>query len=468
MKTFNDSEFMLNNETAVKLYNNYADIRKVPIIDYHCHIPVSEIREDRHFNNITEIWLGADHYKWRQMRVNGVPERLITGDASDYEKFEAWAEIMPKLIGNPLYHWSHMELAFYFDVHEPLSKKNAKLVWDKCNARIQEPDFGARKMIEMSNVELLCTTDDPIDSLEDHVALAKDETFKTKVLPAFRPDNALDIEKDTWKDYIGKLSEAAGTAIESAVDLINALKSRIDYFDKCGCKVSDHGMYDVRYFPCSDDEAERIFKTVMGGGRINGADKWKYKTWVLQRLAAMYNDKNWVMQLHFGVTRDVNRNAFLQLGNNTGFDCLHNDTSSMSLMRFLDALEQEDSLPKTVLYSLNPIDNAYIDCIAGCFAREGVKGKVQQGSAWWFNDHFEGMTEQIKTYASMLTLGNHIGMLTDSRSFLSYTRHDYFRRILCNIVGEWVEKGMYPYDEEELAKIIRGISVDNTREFFNF
>lgn len=468
MKTFNDSEFMLNNDTAVRLYNNYADIKKVPIIDYHCHIPVSEIRQDRHFGNITEIWLGADHYKWRQMRVNGVPEKYITGDADDYDKFAAWAEIMPRLIGNPLYHWSHMELSYFFDVHEPLSAKNAKSVWDKCNEKIAQKDFGARKMISMSNVELLCTTDDPIDSLEDHVALASDDTFETKVLPAFRPDNALDIEKDSWKDYIGKLSTAAGVTIENVVDLISALEKRIEHFDKCGCKVSDHGLYDVRYFPCSDDEANRIFKAVLSGGRINGADKWKYKTWVLQRLAALYTKKNWVMQLHFGVTRDANHNAFLQLGINTGFDCLHNDTSSMSLMRFLDALEQEDSLPKTILYSLNPNDNAYIDCIAGCFAKEGVRGKVQQGSAWWFNDHFEGMTEQIKTYASMLTLGNHIGMLTDSRSFLSYTRHDYFRRIVCNLVGEWVENGMYPWDEEELAKIIRGISVDNTRDYFGF
>ena len=288
------------------------------------------------------------------------------------------------------------------------------------------------------------------------------------MLPAFRPDNALDIEKDSWKGYIEKLSQAAGTAIEGVAQLAEALKKRIDFFDGCGCKISDHGLYDVRYFPCSDFEADRIFKAAMQGQKPNGADKWKFKTWLLMFLAGVYTEKNWVMQLHFGVTRDVNSKAYAELGINTGFDCLHNDTSAMSLMRYLDALEKEDALPKTILYSLNPNDNAQIDCIIGCFAKEGVRGKVQQGSAWWFNDHLDGMTNQIKSYAALSTLGNHIGMLTDSRSFLSYTRHDYFRRILCNIVGEWVEKGMYPDDEEELGKIIRGVSLDNAKAFFEF
>lgn len=471
MKAFNDSGFMLNNDTALKLYNEYADIRKVPIIDYHCHIPVSEILEDRHFKNITQIWLGADHYKWRQMRVNGIPEELITGEGDDYDKFCAFARIMPRLIGNPLYHWSHMELAYYFDIHEPLTAKSAKRIWDSCNEKIADPSFSARSMINASNVELLCTTDDPIDSLEDHIKLAQaynEGSFKTRVLPAFRPDNALDIEKDSWKGYIEKLSQAAGTAIEGVAQLAEALKKRIDFFDGCGCKISDHGLYDVRYFPCNDFEADRIFKAAMQGQKPNGADKWKFKTWLLMFLAGVYTEKNWVMQLHFGVTRDVNSKAYAELGINTGFDCLHNDTSAMSLMRFLDALEKEDALPKTILYSLNPNDNAQIDCIIGCFAKEGVRGKVQQGSAWWFNDHLDGMTNQIKSYAALSTLGNHIGMLTDSRSFLSYTRHDYFRRILCNIVGEWVEKGMYPDDEEELGKIIRGVSLDNAKAFFEF
>lgn len=468
MKKFNDETFMLNNNTAVELYNEYADIRKVPIIDYHCHIPVSEIRQDKHFKNITEIWLGADHYKWRQMRVNGIAEKYITGDADDYDKFEAWASIMPRLIGNPLYHWSHMELAYYFDVHEPLSAKSARRIWEQCNAKIASPDFGALSMISSSNVETLCTTDDPIDSLEDHIAIASDASIKTKVLPAFRPDNAVDIEKDTWSAYIDKLETAAETKIESYRDLIDALAKRIDYFDSCGCKVSDHGLYDVRFFPCSEEEADRIFRTVRAGGMINGADKWKYKTSILMALAAKYTAKNWVMQLHYGVTRDINTRAYKELGINTGFDCLHNDTSAMSLMRFLDALNENGALPKTILYSLNPNDNAAIDCIIGCFAEEGVRGKLQQGSAWWFNDHLDGMTNQIKSYAALSTLGNHIGMLTDSRSFLSYTRHDYFRRILCNIVGGWVESGMYPDDRDALAEIIRGVSYENTKNYFGF
>ena len=465
---FNDEKFMLTNDTAVQLYNEYADVKKVPIIDYHCHIPVSEIKEDKHFKNITEIWLGADHYKWRQMRVNGISEKLITGDGDDYEKFEAFASIMPRLIGNPLYHWSHMELANYFDVHEPLTLKTAKSIWDKCNEKITDPSFSARTMIKMSNVDVLCTTDDPVDTLEDHLAIAADESFNTRVLPAFRPDDALDIEKATWPEYMNKLAKATGVRVVDAQSLVEALKVSIEHFDKCGCKISDHGLYDVRYFPCTDDDADAIFKKAFFGCKPNGADKWKFKTWLLSILAAEYNKRGWVMQLHYGVTRNTNTNAFNELGINTGFDCLHNDTSALSLMRFLDSLESEDSLPKTILYSLNPNDNAAIDCIIGCFAGEGIRCKLQHGSAWWFNDHLDGMTNQLRSFAALSTLGNHVGMLTDSRSFLSYTRHDYFRRIVCNMIGEWVEKGMYPEDYEELGKIIKGISYENAKEYFGF
>lgn len=468
MKAFNDEAFMLGNDTAKELYAEYADIKKVPIIDYHCHIPVSEIKEDRHFNNITELWLGSDHYKWRQMRMSGIEEKYITGDASDYEKFMAWASIMPGLIGNPLYHWSHMELKYYFGIEEPLSSKSAKSIWDICNRKLEEPGFGARAMIKASNVALLCTTDDPADSLDMHKALAEDKDFLTGVLPAFRPDDAVDIEKSTWASYIRRLMDVTGINISGTDALKEALKSRIDYFDEHGCKTSDHGLYDVRYARCTDEEAESIFKKAYAGETVSEEEIWKYKTWILTFLAGEYTKKNWVMQLHYGVIRNINTKSFRQLGINTGFDCLHNDTRATSLMAFLDLLESRDALPKTVLYSLNPNDNAAIDCITGCFYEAGVRGKIQHGSAWWFNDNADGMTAQLKSFANMNTLGNHIGMLTDSRSFVSYTRHDYFRRILCNIVGEWVEKGLYPYDKEFLGKIVKGISFNNTKEYFGF
>jgi len=468
MKRFNDETFMLNNDTAVRLYNDHASIRKVPIIDYHCHIPVEEIRFNKRFRNITEIWLGADHYKWRQMRVCGINERYITGDASDYEKFEAFASIMPKLMGNPLYHWSHLELAYYFDIHEPLSLKSARNIYDRANTIVERPDFNARSMIKASNVALLCTTDDPADTLEHHVALAKDDTFDTKVLPAFRPDNALDIEKASWKSYIAKLGDAAGIDINGADDLKAALRSRMDHFERCGCRISDHGLYDVRYMPCDNVAADRICREALAGGTLSDEDVTAFKTWLLEFLAGEYEKKNWVMQLHYGVTRSINTKALEALGVNTGFDVMHNDTRATGLIAFLDALEQKGNLPKTILYSLNPNDNAVIDCIIGAFAEEGIRGKLQHGSAWWFNDHLDGMTEQIKSYAALSTLGNHIGMLTDSRSFLSYTRHDYFRRILCNIVGEWVELGMYPDDEDELAEIIKDISLNNAVRYFGF
>lgn len=468
MKAFNDKDFMLDNEVAVKLYNDYADVTKVPVIDYHCHIPVSEIREDKRFKNITEIWLGADHYKWRQMRVNGIPERLITGDGDDYEKFMAFASIMPRLIGNPLYHWSHMELATYFDIHEPLNTKTAPKIWEECNKRIASEGFSARNLIKQSNVRLLCTTDDPIDDLKDHIAIAEDENFDVQVLPAFRPDNAVDIEKASFSDYIKKLAQAANMEIDSIKALKAALVIRMDHFEKRGCKVSDHGLYDVRYMECSEETADAILKKALSGEQPTAEEVFKYKTNMLIFFAKEYVKYNWVMQLHYGVTRDKNSKMFAAVGPNTGFDCLHNDTSAMDLMAMLDAMESREALPKTILYSLNPIDNAAIDCVIGCFAKEGVRGKLQHGSAWWFNDHAMGMREQLSSYASMSTLGNHIGMLTDSRSFLSYTRHEYFRRIMCNMVGTWVNDGKYPCDYEALGEIVRGISLDNALEFFGF
>ncbi|SFK61895.1 glucuronate isomerase [Lachnospiraceae bacterium KH1T2] len=468
MKSFLSEDFMLQSETAAELYRNFADVKKVPIVDYHCHIPVAEIREDKHFKNITELWLGADHYKWRQMRVNGISEKYITGDGDDYDKFCAFAEIMPRLLGNPLYHWSHLELKRYFDIDEPLSLDTADDIWKKCNAKIAEPQFSARGLIEKSNVSVICTTDDPCDTLSDHKALSEDGSFKCRVLPAFRPDSALEIWKDTWTDYIKRLEKCSGIAVKGIDDLLKALECRIDHFAKHGCRVSDHGIYDVRYKFCDRNKADEIVNKRLNGEKPTSDEIYLFLSYMLIKLAKSYKAHDFVMQLHYGVVRDNNKKALKALGINTGFDAMHNDTSAAGLLEMLNAMESEDALPKTIIYSLNPADNAVIDCAIGCFAEEGIRGKVQHGSAWWFNDHFDGMEAQLRSYAALSTLGNHIGMLTDSRSFLSYTRHEYFRRILCNFIGEYVETGMYPYDENALGKLIKDICLDNTLRYFEF
>lgn len=468
MKKFLDENFMLNSGTAEKLYHSFADVNKLPIIDYHCHIPVSEIWEDRRFNNITELWLGADHYKWRQMRVNGIDEKFITGDGDDFEKFKAFSSIMPRLLGNPLYHWSHLELKRYFDIDIPLKAETAKEIWDKCNAKIQDASFSARGLVKRSNVELLCTTDDPCDDLETHKKIAEDDSFDTKVLPAFRPDAALNILKNGWKDYIEKLFDIAGVSKKDIDSLVEALKIRVEFFKSRGCLVSDHGIFDAVYHECSKKEADEIFKKGIAGESISEAEADKFTSYMLIELAGIYKENDFVMQLHYGVVRDNNTRAFEGIGVDSGFDAMHNENRIYGLLKLLNEMEKRDALPKIILYSLNPVDNASIDCAIGCFAEKGIRGKVQHGSAWWFNDHYEGMKEQIRSYSALSTLGNHIGMLTDSRSFLSYTRHEYFRRILCDYVGSYVESGMYPDDEEELKRLVQGISYYNAKEYFGF
>ena len=468
MKKFLDENFMLNSDTAERLYHLFADTDKLPIIDYHCHIPVNEIWEDRHFNNTTELWLGADHYKWRQMRCNGIDEKYITGAGDDFEKFKAFASIMPRLLGNPLYHWSHLELKRYFGIDIQLKEETAKEIWDLCNAQIKDDSFSARALVKRSNVELLCTTDDPIDDLGTHEKIAADDSFDTAVLPAFRPDAVFDITGSAWKDYIKKLHAAAGVALKDIDSLLDALRLRVEYFKAKGSCVSDHGLFDAAYSECSKSEADDIFKRGMQGEYITEVEKAKFISFLQIELAGIYRKNGFVMQLHYGVIRNNNRTAFEKLGKDTGFDAMHNDTHVVGLLRLLDAMEERDSLPKTILYSLNPVDNAAIDCAIGCFAESGIRGKVQHGSAWWFNDHFDGMAGQLRSYAALSTLGNHIGMLTDSRSFLSYTRHEYFRRIFCDLVGNYVESGMYPADEPELRKIVEGVCYRNAKEYFGF
>ena len=461
-----DKDFLLETETAQKLYHEYA--AKMPILDYHCHINPQEIAEDRKFENITQVWLGADHYKWRQMRSNGVEEKYITGDASDCEKFQKWAETLEKAIGNPLYHWSHLELQRYFGYYGALNGETAEEVWNLCNAKLQEDGMSARNLIRQSNVTLVCTTDDPVDSLEWHEKIAADESFEVRVLPAWRPDKAMNLEKTDYLEYLKKLEVVSGVKIDSFASLIEALRIRMDYFAEHGCSVSDHGLEYVMYAPASEEEIEAIFAKRLRGEAVSRADELQFKTAYMVALGREYHKKNWAMQLHYGVKRDNNGMIFGKLGPDAGIDCINNYAPSSEMADYLNALAITDELPKTILYSLNPTDNATIGTIIGCFQSEEARGKIQQGSAWWFNDNKQGMIEQMTSLANLGLLGNFIGMLTDSRSFLSYTRHEYFRRIMCNLIGGWVENGEYPADEKVLGRMVQDISYNNAVRYFGF
>ncbi len=465
---FLDDNFLLTNETARVLYHQYASL--MPIIDYHCHISPEEIAKDIRFTSITDLWLGSDHYKWRAMRSNGVPEELITGTGNEFERFEAFAATLERAIGNPLYHWSHLELQRYFGITEPLTKESARRIYDQCNAALQnDKTLSARGIIKRSNVRLLCTTDDPADDLRWHRLIAMDSTFKTKVLPAFRPDRALDINKKDFISYIrGELSRVYGRPIELYSELKDCLRERIAFFAEHGCKTADHGMSYVMYSPCTDEQAEVIFRKAMNMEPVDMAEQMQYRTNLLSFLASEYAKAGWVMQLHYGVKRDNNRKLFLQSGANNGCDCIDDYTPAAELADFLDLLCAKDALPKTVLYSLNPIDNAAIGTIIGCFQDATCAGKIQQGSAWWFNDNKKGMEDQMTSLANLGLLGNFIGMLTDSRSFLSYTRHEYFRRILCNLIGKWVTDGEYPLDLAVLGNLVCDISYRNCNRYFDF
>lgn len=466
MKTFMDKDFLLSTETAKKLYHEYA--AKMPIIDYHCHINPQEIYEDRKFENITQVWLGGDHYKWRQMRSNGVDEYYITGGASDRDKFQKWAETLELAIGNPLYHWSHLELQRYFGYEGCLNGETAEEVWNICNEKLAQDSMTVRNIIRQSKVTLLCTTDDPIDSLEWHKKLAEDANFEVKVLPAWRPDKTMNLEKVDYLEYLKKLSVASGVDITNYETLLMALQTRMDFFDSMGCSVSDHGLNYVMYHPASESEIHDIFARRLLGVMPNAQEEAQFKTAILVWLGKQYHKKNWVMQLHYGAKRDNNSRIFRQLGPDTGVDCINNYAPAGQLADFLNALEQSQKLPKTIIYSLNPMDNAVIGTIMGCFQGTESVGKIQQGSAWWFNDHKTGMIEQMTSLANLGLLGNFIGMLTDSRSFLSYTRHEYFRRILCELIGGWVENGEYPEDYKALEKIVKGISYNNAMKYFDF
>ena len=461
MKTFLDEKFMLQSETAIRLYEAYA--KDMPIIDYHCHILPEQIAKNIKFNTITEVWLYGDHYKWRQMRLNGIDEKYITGDASDFDKFYAFAQTLEKAIGNPLFHWSHLELKRYFGYDGVLTSKTAKEVWEVCNEKLQK--LSARDFITNAKVEMIGTTDDPIDDLKWHKEIQKETDFKTKVLPSFRPDKAINIELDTFKEYIKLLGAVTEMEISSFEQVKEALSLRMKYFNELGCKVSDHGLNYVCYQETDEAEVNAIFNKKLNGEDLTEIEIDKYKTAIMVFLGGEYTKYNWVMQLHYGCRRNNNTKMFELLGADTGFDCINNDSPANQLIKFLDVLYEAYALPKTIIYPLNPMDNDLVSTIIGCFAG-GIKGKIQHGSAWWFNDTKTGMEAQMTSLANLGLLGNFIGMLTDSRSFLSYTRHEYFRRILCNLIGDMVEKGEYPNDDELLQPIIEGICYQNAKEYF--
>lgn len=467
MKAFMDKDFLLQTKTAQALFHDFAE--NTPILDYHCHINPKEIALNRQFDNITQLWLGGDHYKWRFMRSCGVEEKYITGDASDHDKFIKWAECLGKAIGNPLFHWSHLELQRYFDYHGVLNKNTAEEVWQLCNKKLAQPDMCVRSLIQKSNVTLICTTDDPIDSLEWHKMIAEDETFDVKVLPAWRPDRAMNIEKPDYLDYLDKLAAVAGMEeISTFAALKEALRKRMAFFASMGCNVSDHGLEFVMCTPASDEEIEAIFLKRRNKMILTTTELLQFKTAFMLFAGREYHRLNWAMQLHYGCKRDNNTAQFQKIGADTGYDCIGSASPAADLANYLDALAVTGELPRTVLYSLNPNDNQAIDTIIGCFQNAEAVGKIQHGSAWWFNDNKTGMEEQMISLANLGNLSGFIGMLTDSRSFLSYTRHEYFRRILCNLLGNWVENGEFPADMDTLEEIVKDISYYNAVKYFNF
>ncbi len=466
MKIFIDDNFLLSNPTATRLYHQYA--KEMPLLDYHCHLNPQDIYEDKHYRNITELWLGEDHYKWRAMRTNGVDEHFITGNAQEKEKFLKWAETIPHCVGNPLFHWTHLELKRYFGIDELLTPETAESFWERCNALLRQEDFSARGLIRRSNVKFLCTTDDPVDDLSSHLSLKRDTLFETKVFPTFRPDQALDIDKDGFLNYIQKLRDASGTSIQHIDDVKTALLQRLEFFHSRGCRLSDHAL-DYLVFSCFPDFeklAQSAFLKAWKGDPLSYDEIVAYKTDILLFLGRQYARLGWAMQLHLGAMRDNNRRMMRKLGANTGFDAAGDWPVASSLSCLLGILDETDELPKTILYSLNPCDNVILGTLMGCF-QGGIPGKVQLGSAWWFNDHKDGMEKQLKDLSNLGLLSRFIGMLTDSRSFLSYTRHEYFRRILCNLIGQWVVNGEVPDDEDFLGSMIQNICYNNAYHYFS-
>ena len=466
MKRFLDENFLLETKTAERLYHEYA--ANLPIIDYHCHLPPNEIADDINFENLTRIWLYGDHYKWRAMRANGVNEAYITGNKSDWEKFEQWAATVPYTLRNPLYHWAHLELQRYFNITEILSPATAKKIYDECNEKLQSPGYSVRNLIKNRNVEVVCTTDDPLDDLSYHKKIAKDG-FAVKVLPAFRPDRAMDAaDTRTLNNYINKLEAATGIAIEDFYSYLDALKTRHDYFSANGCCLSDHGLEQLYAEGYTALELKLIFKKIRAEQVLTLIEIVQFKSAMLYNFSVWDYEKGWVQQYHLGALRSNNTRALKESGPDTGYDSIGDFVQGRALSKFLDRLENENKLTKTILYNLNPADNELIATMAGNFNAGAAAGKMQFGSAWWFLDQKDGMTKQLNTLSNMGLLSRMVGMLTDSRSFLSYPRHEYFRRLLCNLFGNDIENGELPNDIAWTGKVIQDICYYNAKNYFDF
>jgi glucuronate isomerase len=466
MKNFLDENFLLHTKTAQKLYHDYA--KSMPIIDYHCHLPQQQIAEDKQFENLTQIWLYGDHYKWRAMRTNGADEKYCTGNASDYEKFEKWAEVVPYTLRNPLYHWTHLELQRYFDVHKVLSPSTAKEIYDECTAKLQTPEFSVRNLLRKMDVRTVCTTDDPVDTLEYHAQLQA-ERFEIPILPAFRPDAAMNVDNPVnFNNYVSKVEKAANVSVSSLSDYLTALKKRHDFFAAHGCSVSDHGLEEIYAEDYTEAELNTIFDKVRSGKTLELTERKKFKSAMLVTFAEWDWERGWVQQYHLGALRNNNSRMLGQLGPDTGWDSIGDFPQARALSKFLNRLDTDDKLTKTILYNLNPADNELMATMVGNFNDGSTAGKIQWGSGWWFLDQKDGMTKQINALSNMGLISRFVGMLTDSRSFLSYPRHEYFRRILCNLFGDEIENGELPNDVPWVGKVIQDICFHNAKNYFNW
>lgn len=465
MKQFMDENFLLDTPTAQDLYHNHA--AKMPIIDYHCHLVPEMVAEDHKFRSITELWLGGDHYKWRAMRTNGVDEKYCTGDAGDWEKFEKWAETVPYTFRNPLYHWTHLELKTAFGIDKLLSPKTARGIYDECNEKLKLPEYSARGLMRRYNVECVCTTDDPTDDLRWH-KMTRESGFEIRMIPAWRPDKAMNIEKTDFAGYMKKLSEVSGIEIDTYAHMIEALKKRHDFFSENGCKLSDHGIEEFYDEPYTDSQIETIFSKALRGMRLSVGEVRQYKHAFLKDCAVMDAEADWTQQFHYGAVRDNNTLMYERLGPDTGFDSIGQFNTARAMGHFLNELNVMKKLTRTIIYTLNPCDNEMIATMLGNFQDGSEPGKIQFGSGWWFNDQLDGMTRQMNALSALGLLSRFVGMLTDSRSFLSYSRHEYFRRLLCNLLGNDVENGLLPNDEEVLARMVEDVSYNNAKRYFRF
>ncbi len=465
-KTFMNEHFLLQSATAVELFEKYA--KNAPVFDYHCHISPIDISSNKQFSNITELWLGGDHYKWRALRSNGVDEYFITGGASDREKFQKWAELMPLLLGNPLFHWTHLELQRYFGIYEMLNADTAEAIWQSCNTQIAKSEFSAKQLIIKSNVRVICTTDDPTDTLEHHMEISSDTEFPVRVLPTFRPDKMLYPERSGFNAWIAKLGLAVGYPITTLNELLKAMCSRMELFHATGCRLSDHSLEPVCFERSTEAEADILFRNALAGDRLDKKSIRKYRTWIMIWLGRQYARLGWTMQIHMSAQRNNNTMAFRTLGADTGFDTMGDESVIEPLAKLLDSMDMTGELPKTILYSINSKDLEALAALIGCFQGSIVPGKIQLGASWWFNDQKDGIEHHLKTLGNMGVLGRFVGMLTDSRSFISYPRHEYFRRILCNVVGGWIDSGELPDNEALFGGIIEDICYRNAESWFGF